>query len=72
MKECKDLLTAVERGILDGLLSCREGVKEYKDLLTAVERGILNGLHLDTEYWKGVHAFMGVVKNYQYPCLGSR
>ena len=46
-------------------------MKECKDLLTAVERGILNGLHLDTEYWKGVHAVMGVVKNYAIPLLGK-
>ena len=46
-------------------------MKEHKDILTAVRRGFLNGLHMDTEYWNGVHAVMGVVKNYVIPLLGK-
>ena len=46
-------------------------MKGYKDILTAVRRGILNGLHMDIEFQKGVHAVMGVVKNYAIPLLGK-
>ena len=47
-------------------------MKEHKDILTVVRRGFLNGLHMDTEYWNGVHAIIGVVKNYVIPLLGRR
>ena len=41
-------------------------MKEYKDILTAVRRGFLNGLHMDTEYWNGVHAVMRCSKKLCY------